>query len=216
MAHPGYLGAYPDADGRGDPHGGQMAQTRLPQTRMAQLRRRSARWAGYAAAAWGLLFAAASFYWAAGGRFGLDTLPSEISERRDFWFVLFGLWGAGAAKLCAGALGLALTRSAGHRLRYRPLLVLGGLAGIALSLYGGLNLLVRALMAVGLMHTPASMHSAVATWHLVLWDPWWMVGGLLLLAATGGFRCRAARASDDAVSRGAGTGRSGGGTSRRV
>ena len=55
--------------------------------------------------------------------------------------------------------------------------------GAFLSLYGESNLTVRALMAVGLMDTPDAMRSAAAYWHLVLWDPWWLLGGILFLLA---------------------------------
>ena len=53
--------------------------------------------------------------------------------------------------------------------------------GTILLLYGGANLAVRALMALGLLETPASMRTVRATWHLVLWDPFFVVGGVLFL-----------------------------------
>ncbi len=34
-------------------------------------------WAAFAACAWATMFAAASFYWGAGGDVGLDTLAAE-------------------------------------------------------------------------------------------------------------------------------------------
>ncbi len=37
-------------------------------------------WAGYAAAAWGLLFAGFSFYWGSGSTLGLDTLGDRSSS----------------------------------------------------------------------------------------------------------------------------------------
>jgi len=56
-------------------------------------------------------------------------------------------------------------------------------AGVGMLLYGGANLAVRAVMAVGLLATPESMHSDAARWHLVLWDPWWVLGGVLFVIA---------------------------------
>jgi hypothetical protein len=50
-------------------------------------------------------------------------------------------------------------------------------------LYGAANLGVRAVMAVGLIPTAASMHSPAATWQLVLWDLWWLLGGVLFTVA---------------------------------
>jgi hypothetical protein len=47
----------------------------------------------------------------------------------------------------------------------------------------GANLAVRAVMALGLLAMPESMHSDAARWHLVLWDPWWVLGGVLFVIA---------------------------------
>ena len=65
-------------------------------------------WAGYAAAAWALLFAAPHFYWGVGGAAGLDAaLNREIVEHRDGWFLFLWLpwfalgavaWGALASR----------------------------------------------------------------------------------------------------------------------
>ena len=41
---------------------------------------RSPEWAGYAACAWTFVFAAISFYWAAGGTAGLDTIGDGLEE----------------------------------------------------------------------------------------------------------------------------------------
>jgi hypothetical protein len=57
-----------------------------------------------------------------------------------------------------------------------------------LTLYGGANLGVRALMALGVLETPPSMRSAAATGHLILWDPWFLLGGVLFLAAAWSYR----------------------------
>jgi hypothetical protein len=46
---------------------------------------------------------------------------------------------------------------------------------------------VCAVMAVGLLATPTSMHSDAARWHLLLWDPWWVLGGALFVAAAWSF-----------------------------
>ncbi|HET7579125.1 MAG TPA: DUF3995 domain-containing protein [Bacillales bacterium] len=68
------------------------------------------------------------------------------------------------------------------------LLVAGWAAGVFLTFYGGLNLAVRGLMAIGMLETPESMYSAAARWHLLFWDPWWLLGGILFLAAVWHFQ----------------------------
>jgi hypothetical protein len=57
-------------------------------------------------------------------------------------------------------------------------------------LYGAANLAVRAAMAAGLLATPGSMHSDAARWHLLLWDPWWVLGGVLFVLAAWSSRRR--------------------------
>jgi len=132
------------------------------------------------------VFAAMSFYWAAGGTVGGDTIGNVIRTpalARDPTFVAI-LWTTGALKAIAGLLALALVRPWGRVIPRWMLLVAGWGTGLLLVLYGGANLAVRGLMAVGIISTPASMHSLAARWHLLLWDPWWTLGGILFIAAT--------------------------------
>ena len=143
-----------------------------------------ARWAVYGAA-WALAFAAMSLYWAAGGNVGASTLSDLVVEparARDPGFVAV-LWLAGALKAIAAVLLLALI---GRWAQWIPSWiprVSAWIAGIAMVLYGAANLAVRAVMAVGLIPTPAAMHSRAATWHLLLWDPWWLLGGIFFTVA---------------------------------
>ncbi len=68
-----------------------------------------ATWVSYVAATWAFVFASASFYWALGGRIGLETIgPGLAALANDPWFVAIGLWGAGIAKVAGGLLALAL------------------------------------------------------------------------------------------------------------
>jgi hypothetical protein len=147
--------------------------------------RRASAWPAYAAAAWAFVFAAMSFYWAAGGAVGSSTMSDAIvspARAREPRFVAL-LWTTGALKAIAGLLALALVRPSGRLLpRWIPLTGVW-VAGIGMLLYGGANLAVRAVMAAGLLATPASMYSDAARWHLVLWDPWWVLGGALFVAA---------------------------------
>jgi Protein of unknown function (DUF3995) len=147
--------------------------------------RRASSWAAYAAAAWALVFAAMSFYWAAGGSLGSSTMSDTIvqaARAREPQFVAL-LWTTGALKAIAGLLALALVRPSGRLLPRWIALTGTWVAGVGMLLYGGANLAVRAVMAVGLLATPGSMHSDAARWHLLLWDPWWVLGGALFVAA---------------------------------
>ena len=122
--------------------------------------RRSGRWAGYAGAAWGFLFAAVSLYWAAGGLAGVGTLSRELREQalaRQGRFVAI-LWATVLLKVLAGVLGLALCRPWGRKFPRWMLLVAGWSTGILLTLYGGVGLLSAALVesASGTRRTPGS------------------------------------------------------------
>lgn len=151
---------------------------------MNNVAKKSAIWAAYAAAIWAFAFAAMSFYWAAGGTVGVHTLGegiAQMAETRDP--ELIGLtWITGGLKVLAGVFALLLPAD---RLLPRPLLRIGAWgAGILLTLYGIGNLIQHSLMATGsspiagLLGTPEAVR-----WHMLLWDPFWILGGILFLVA---------------------------------
>ncbi len=161
---------------------------------MKDVRSRPTLWAGYAACAWAFMFAATSAYWAAGGTQGLDAVSPEImSLSKDSWFAPL-LWGVVMAKVLLGLLALAFVRGWGRPAPGWMLLAAAWGAGSLMVLHGGSNLLVRGLMAAGVMTTPPSMHSTTAFWYLVLWDPWFLLGGMLFCVAAWNYR-RASRES---------------------
>ncbi len=140
-------------------------------------------WVSYAAATWAFVFAAMSFYWAVGGTVGIDTLSPEIvTMARNPWFTMI-VWGTGAMKVVAGILALTLVRQWAQRIRWFLLIVNWGMGGF-MVLYAGANLIARGLMAFGILSTPVSMHSTAAWWHLIFWDPWWLLGGILFCVAS--------------------------------
>jgi Protein of unknown function (DUF3995) len=132
----------------------------------------------YLAAAWALIFAAMSFYWAAGGTIGASTVGATANPTDPAFVAL--VWGTGVLKAMAALIVLALMRGANPRWLW---LTGTATAGTIITLYGAANLGARALMALGVIATPPAMHTALAGWHLYLWDPWWLAGGLLFLGA---------------------------------
>jgi hypothetical protein len=144
-------------------------------------------WAGYAACAWALVFAAMSFYWAAGGRIGIETQAGSIqtaAQDPDAEFVAV-LWVTGVVKVVGALLALALIQRWGRKIRRRMLLVAAWIAGGGMVLYGGVNFVVGAvvalLRAIEVIDTPAD--TSAFWWHLLLWDPWWILGGVLFSIA---------------------------------
>jgi Protein of unknown function (DUF3995) len=145
--------------------------------------RRVSTWPGVATAVWALLFAASSAYWAAGGMLGSETVAKDLAERaiaRDPGFVAT-LWAAAALKASLAVLALALTRPRGPR-SGRILRFAGWATGAALTIYGAFGLAEFGLMALGAVDVPADVGRAAVAWYIFLWEPIWLLGGLLFLA----------------------------------
>lgn len=150
-------------------------------------RSRRPAWPAYAAATWAFLFAATSFYWAAGGTLGAATIGPALAGlalARDPELVAV-LWATGALKAVGGLVALALVQPWGRYLpRWLPLAA--AWAGGALAiLYGVATMAQHGLMVAGVIATPEGLGEAAARWHLLFWDPWWLLGGILFLVAAG-------------------------------
>lgn len=136
-----------------------------------------------AAAIWSFLFSFLSFYWAAGGRLGISTLGATIeslSMSPDFIMVV---WLSALLKLLAGFVVLALLLEL-RKYTWSSYLAIPVFAiGIVCAGYGLINIGARVAMALNIIPTPATMQSEAAYWHLFFWDPFWVLGGVLFIAA---------------------------------
>lgn len=158
--------------------------------------------AAYAAALWAFAFAALSFYWALGSSWLAATQSESILELAEHrWFLaVVGL--TVLLKVAAGLVALSLVQRWGTMFPFALRLFGVWSIGTILLLYGSANLAVRALMALGLLETPASMRTVRATWHLILWDPFFVLGSVLFLLCGLVFtRSKAGRRIDTAVIR---------------
>ncbi|MDI6099267.1 DUF3995 domain-containing protein [Actinoplanes sp. NEAU-A12] len=141
-------------------------------------------WTGYAAAVWALAFTALSVYWACGGTVGEGTIGAAIegsAVAREPDFVLL-LWVTAVLKFMAVLLALTLI---GRLFRWVPRwmrLTAGWVAAVLLLGYGLANLVQHLLMWTGAVAVPDGLGSAALPWHLLLWDPIWIVGGILFTA----------------------------------
>jgi hypothetical protein len=148
----------------------------------APTRPRTTAWAAYAACALAWLYAVPSAYWALGGTAGLDTLGGAIEQlarTRDPAGIALGL-GAGVLKVAGGLLALALVRPWGRAI---PRRLLGGVAwsaSVVLTCYGGLLVAVGAMVLTGLISPAGPVDRTALRWHVLLWDLWFLVWGLLL------------------------------------
>jgi hypothetical protein len=163
-----------------------------PKTELDAVRRspRTHRWAGRLACAWAVIFALMSLYWAAGGLIGGETLGVEIDRlaHQRAASLLAELWAAFALKALAAVLALALVEPWGRRVPRPLLLLLGWATGAGITVYAVACLVQHALMATGAIRTPDTLGTHALPWHLWLWDPFWLAGGLLFVAAAHGLQ----------------------------
>jgi Protein of unknown function (DUF3995) len=145
-------------------------------------RRRATAWAAYVACALALLSAVPSFSWALGGSAGLDTVGGAIEElgrSRDPAGVALGV-GAGVLKLAGALLALALVCPWGRVIPRRLLLGAAWAGSAVLTAYGGLLVAVGALVLTGLVSPSGPVDRTALRWHVLLWDLWFLVWGLVL------------------------------------
>ena len=138
------------------------------------------RTAAWAAAVLAAASAATTAYWTLGGTALLDTVGGameSMARERSAAAVLAGLVVV-AAKSVAAGLALAL-----HYRPHRAVRVLSVLAGGLLTLWGGANVLLGGAVLTGVLDLGPIADERALRWHVLLWDAWFLVWGLCLLAA---------------------------------
>jgi Protein of unknown function (DUF3995) len=147
------------------------------------------------AVAWCCVFAAVHLFWAVGGSTGLaSSAGTDLAARRPTAFVILGLWGvAGSLLLTAvGIVAVGTRRQDSRVARVGAWTV--ALAGSGLLVRG---IAVEVLLAADIGGIRAAVGPLQTRWSLILWNPWFVLGGALLLATATQIlrRARAARAS---------------------
>ncbi|MBA8823334.1 hypothetical protein FHX42_000663 [Saccharopolyspora lacisalsi] len=152
----------------------------------------------YGTALLALLHAAPSAYWALGGTGLLPTVGGrpEVFARSGGTASVALLAALAVLKLAGCLVALALVRA---RSRCLPWWLLSGVAlagGLVLTLYGGVLTLVGAIALFGAFGPPTDVTALY--WHVLLWDPWFLLwGALLTIAALRRFRLARWAASRD-------------------
>jgi len=143
----------------------------------------------WAACAVGVAYAAVSVYWGLGGTWLVETVGGSLARlgRARAGAVIAAVWGAAALKLIAAMLPvLALRAPAGRSAgaaRGRVWWRLAWLAAGILIVYGLVLSVVGWLVQAGVVHASADADRRALAWHAYLWDPWFLVWGLLIAAA---------------------------------
>lgn len=140
-------------------------------------------WSIYAGIVWSVLFAAMSFYWAAGGMLGVESLGGEIYRQaieRESSFILL-VWVTGVVKLGGALLLLLLLKKPIHMKIRKVISRLCMIAGALMILYGLANITTISLAGLQVLHFDLSAYAM--TWRLIFWEPFWMAGGILYVLA---------------------------------
>jgi Protein of unknown function (DUF3995) len=142
----------------------------------------------------GGLYALISAYWGTGGTWLLDTVGGafERGGREGSAALLAVVWLTALLKLAASALGLLAVRRSLAPSRRRLVRRLAWAAAVILTLYGGVLTLAGLLVETGVLSASADADRRALRWHAFLWDPWFLLWGLLLLGALLRSRPRAA------------------------
>src|SRR5215469_14964362 len=148
----------------------------------------------YAAAIVAFAYALMSLYWALGGHALVTTIggyAEQVARQGGALPVLIAL-AATLAKVAGGLLALALVRPWGRMIPRGWLLAGSAGASALLVAYGGLNVLLGALVLVGIIHPAGGVDRTALRWHVGVWDQWFLVWGNLLALAIVGYRRRTA------------------------
>lgn len=145
----------------------------------------------------GVAYALVSVSWGLGSTFALDTVGGELErEGRAGSPVLIGVvWLSAVLKLVAAGLGLAVTlpRSPPPRV----VMFAAWAAAVVLTVYGGVLTAGGLLVQADIIHASKDADHRALAWHTYLWDPWFLIWGMLLTAAL----CRSRRRRMDATFR---------------
>ena len=144
--------------------------------------------AALGALAVGLAYAAISAYWGLGGSWLLDTVGISLSQpgQAGRSAALLAVWGAAVVKAIAAVLPLVAIRAWPRRLdprRERWARVLSWVEAAILIGYGLVLTVTGLLVQAGVVAASANADHRALRWHAYVWDPWFLVWGILVLIA---------------------------------
>jgi hypothetical protein len=131
----------------------------------------------------GLAYAAISAYWALGGTWLLATVSSSLVTAHQSATAVMAVWAAVVLKAVAALLPLPVCLSAPPSKRHGRLRLLAWAEAAVLTLYGFVFTLAGLLVQVGVIHQRRTADRRALVWHAYLWDPWFLVWGLLVIIA---------------------------------
>jgi len=135
-----------------------------------------------------------SLYWALGGHALLSTVGGYVEQfaRRGGALPVLVALVVTVVKVAGGLLALALVRPWGRVVPRRWLLIGSAGASVLLVVYGGVSVLLGALVLSGVVRPAGGVDRTALRWHVAVWDLWFLVWGILLAVATIGYWRRTA------------------------
>ncbi|PZU46667.1 MAG: DUF3995 domain-containing protein [Microbacterium sp.] len=129
----------------------------------------------------GTVHAAASLYWALGGRWLLPTVGE--------WAVRAAQTAPTQAALLLGAIGLVKLAAAGIPVgvewgvvSWAPFWrVICWIGGVGLVIYGGINIVVSGAVLLGIVRPEGGYDADAMIGHAFLWDPLFLIWGIALV-----------------------------------
>ena len=149
----------------------------------------TARVAAWVAATLGTASAAVSAMWAFGSTFLLDTVGGQFERwgREGGAAVVVALLAIAALKLAVAIAAPVLIGVGARRLppwtSGRVPRVLGWIAAVTLTVYGGLLTVVGLLVQAGVIDASGDADTGALAWHAYVWDPWFALWGTAFLIA---------------------------------
>ncbi|WP_025273008.1 DUF3995 domain-containing protein [Haloglycomyces albus] len=147
---------------------------------------------------WSAAFGGLSVIWASGGTWLVDKVSPGLQQMADdpvWWFILL-LWGTAVVKFGYGVWALAITRPWG-RVFPRWLLLFGGWTVGPLTLaYGSVQFALAYPVYIGKTEYPDAPDPETLWWYVFVWDPIWIVGGALTIAAVVTYQLQSRRKTE--------------------
>jgi hypothetical protein len=142
-------------------------------------------WAARAAFVVGLLYAAVSVYWGVGGTWLVDTVGGSLARRGRAGdvAVIAAVWAAAILKVVAALLPVMALRDLGNPTLNRGTRLVAWVAAVILTIYGAVLTGVGLLVQADVIHASANADHRAQAWHAYLWDPWFLIWGLLIATA---------------------------------
>jgi Protein of unknown function (DUF3995) len=133
----------------------------------------------------GAVHAAVLIYWALGGTVLLDTIGGAIEERGRAGDPMIALivWVAVVLELTAAVLPLVAVRGLSRPGLDRLVRLMAWAEAAILTGYGSVWTVGGLLVEANIIPVASDADRLAMAWHAFVWDPWFLVWGLLVAAA---------------------------------